>query len=164
MANVSYLQTNDVLRDDSICLINFVSIVISHAVSLFNHARCYIIPHLLLPLGKFGFRGKTNDGVNFQLVGVSSNFAENVRFNPCPLEPSDTRAIQRNDARSTAKVRCPKAAEAAPRHARTRPARESMVFDREHEPACHEGRTQLAKTQSFGDPRGRSHDRAGRTT
>jgi hypothetical protein len=105
---------------------------------------------------------KTNDGINFQLVGISSNFAENVRFNPCPSQPSDSRAIPRNDVRKTANVRCPKAAEAAPWHACTRTAREPMVFDRELEPACHEGRVQLAKTQSFRDRRGRTEDHDGR--
>src|ERR1700732_4894410 len=102
-------------------------------------------------------------GSTFSLSACRQILLKMSRFNPCPSEPSDTRAIPRNDARKTAKVRCPKAAEAAPRHARTRPARESMVFDREREPACHEGRAQLAKAQSFGDRRGRSDDRAGRT-
>ena len=105
---------------------------------------------------------RTNDGINFQPVGRSSNFAESVRFNPCPSQPSDTRAIPRNDVRKTAEVRWPKAAEAAPWHACTRTAREPMVFDRELEPACHEGRARLAKTRSLGDRRGRRHDRDGR--
>jgi hypothetical protein len=35
-----------------------ISVVISIAVSLFNHARCYILPPLLLLVGKRGFRGK----------------------------------------------------------------------------------------------------------
>ena len=135
-----------------------VSIVISHAVSLFNHARCYILPWL----ANRDFAVKTNDGGNFQLVGISSNFAENVWFNPCPSQSSNTRALPRNDVRKTAKVRCPKAAEAALRGASTRPAREPTVFDRELEPACHEGREQLAKTQPFGDRRCRSDDHAGR--
>jgi hypothetical protein len=136
-------------------LLIFVFIVFLHAVSLFRHARCYILPPLLLLVANAAFAVKTNDGVNFQLVGISSNFAENVWFNPCPSQPSDTR----NDVGKTANVRRRKAPQAALWHADARPERAPMVFDRELEPACHDGRAQLAKTQSFGDRQGRSEAR-----
>ena len=126
----------------------------THGVIFFHLYFCW--------LANAAFAVKKNDWVNFQIVGVSSNFAGNVRFNPCPSESSDTRAIPRNDVRKTAKVRCPKAAEAAFWRARTRPARERMVFDRALEPACHEGRAEQAKTRPLGDRRGRSEDRDGR--
>src|ERR1700730_12358083 len=71
-------------------------------------------------------------------------------------------AIPRNDVRNTARVRRPKSSEAALGHARTGLARELMVFDREFEPTCHEVRSQLAKTQSFGDRRGQNDGRDGR--
>jgi hypothetical protein len=41
-------------------------------------------------LANEAFAVKTNDGINFQLLGISSNFAENVWFNQGLLEPSGT--------------------------------------------------------------------------
>jgi hypothetical protein len=58
MANVSYLQQSMSSAMIRYALLISVSIAISHAVSLFNHARCHILPPLLLMVGKRGFRGK----------------------------------------------------------------------------------------------------------
>src|ERR1700730_19442592 len=60
----------------------------THDVIFFHRCFCWLV--------NAASAVKTNDAVNFQLVGVSSNFAEKVWFNPCPSQPRDTRAIERN--------------------------------------------------------------------
>jgi hypothetical protein len=58
MANVSYLQQAMSSAMIRYALLISMPIAISHAVSIFNHARCYILPPLLWLVGKRGFRGK----------------------------------------------------------------------------------------------------------
>ena len=91
MANVSYSQIIEGFRNDEICFINFricfnfeggVSTSTTHDVIFFHVCFCW--------LANGAFAVKTNDGINFQLLGISSNFAENVWFDPGLLEPSGT--------------------------------------------------------------------------
>ena len=69
-----------------------VSIVISHVGVLFSHTHDVIVFHLCFCwLANAAFAVERNAGVNSQLVGISSNFAENVCLNSCPSQPGDTK-------------------------------------------------------------------------
>jgi hypothetical protein len=82
MANVSYLQQAVFSEMIRYALLISISIAISHALSIFNHARCYILPPLLLLVGKRGFRGKNKRWGQLPACRRIIKFAENVRFNP----------------------------------------------------------------------------------